>query len=184
MEGHEHLSLLGIADALDSADHAGALRHEKLLMVVGVVVSSQHDEDWSAHAAVNVAGNDSFKHCSFEDAIEATLIGVEIVAGHRVGFSIRFRLLCRRELHAVWSLVAPSVGICAWCLKRIGRLRNRRSTSLMGEVDSDCVAVDCISLLLLSSQGSLLRFGLRLRDIGDLLRCIWTIAIDCGTLCR
>ena len=70
VEGDEHLALLGIADALDCPDQAGALRHEKLLMVVGVIVGRQHDQDRAAQSAVNVVGDDAFKDRSLEDAIE------------------------------------------------------------------------------------------------------------------
>ncbi len=45
MEGDKHLPLLGVADTLHSSDQARALRHEELLMIVGVVVGRQHDED-------------------------------------------------------------------------------------------------------------------------------------------
>ena len=73
MEGDEHLALLGIADALHRTDQAGALRHEKLLMVVGVVVGRQHDEDRAAESTVDMVGDDAFKYRSLEDAIEPSL---------------------------------------------------------------------------------------------------------------
>ncbi len=101
MEGDEHLPLLGVADALDGPDQAGPLRHEKLLMVVRVVVGRQHDEDWAAQTTVDVVGDDTFKDRSLKDPIEPALIGVEVVGGHRVRFAIGLRLLCRRDLHAV-----------------------------------------------------------------------------------
>ena len=43
VEGHEHLPLLGVSDALNTSDQSRALRHQELLMVVRVVVRRQHD---------------------------------------------------------------------------------------------------------------------------------------------
>ncbi len=61
MEGDEHLALLGVADALHCPDQPRALRHEKLLVVVGVVVGRQHDQDRAAETAVDVVGDDALK---------------------------------------------------------------------------------------------------------------------------
>ena len=43
-EGDEHLPLLGIAHALHVPNKPSSLRHKKLLVVVRVVVGSEHDE--------------------------------------------------------------------------------------------------------------------------------------------
>ena len=85
MEGDEHLALLGVADALHGADQARALRHEKLLMVVRVIVGREHDQDRAAEPAVDVVGDDPFKYRALEDAIETALIAIEVVSGHAVG---------------------------------------------------------------------------------------------------
>ena len=74
MEGDEHLALLGVADALHGPDQARALRHEKLLMVVGVVVGRQHDEDRAGQTAVDVIGDDTLQYRALKDAIELALV--------------------------------------------------------------------------------------------------------------
>jgi hypothetical protein len=53
----------------------------------------------------------------------------------------------------------------------------------MGEVDGDRIAVDGVLLLLLSGQLLLFRLGLRLRAVGGLLRCVWTVSIDRSCWC-
>ncbi len=45
MEGDKHLPLLGIADTLDGPDQPGSLRHEKLLVIVRIVVGGEHDQN-------------------------------------------------------------------------------------------------------------------------------------------
>ena len=73
MEGDEHLALLGVADALHVANQPRALRQEKLLMIVGVVVGGQHDHDRPAETAVDMVGDDAFQHRSLEDPVETAL---------------------------------------------------------------------------------------------------------------
>ena len=67
MEGDEHLALLRVADALHGPNQPRSLRHQELLVVVGVVVGGQHDQDRAAEAAVDVVGDDAFKHRALED---------------------------------------------------------------------------------------------------------------------
>ena len=84
VEADEHLALLGVADTLDGTDQPRSLRHKKLLMIVGVIVGGQHDDDRAAETAVDVVGHNTLQYCSLEDAIEPALIGVEVIGGHRV----------------------------------------------------------------------------------------------------
>src|ERR1700745_2822067 len=51
------------------------------------------------------------------------------------------------------------------------------------EVDRYCVTVERILVLLLAGELALLRFGLLLRDVGDVPRGVGTIAVDGLTLC-
>jgi error-prone DNA polymerase len=60
VESDKHLPLLNIPNALHVSDQSSALRHEKLLVIVRVVIRRQHDEDWASKASVNVIGNDTF----------------------------------------------------------------------------------------------------------------------------
>src|SRR5260370_24054699 len=110
MESHEHLALLCIAHTLHGPDQASALRHEKLLMVVRVVVSRQHDQDRAGQTAVDMVGDDTLKHRSLEHSIETALVSVEVVPGHRITFSVGFPLLYRRS--AAGHLGSRPLGSC------------------------------------------------------------------------
>ena len=109
MEGNEHLSLLRIADALHRTDQACALGHEKLLMVMRVVVGCEHDQDRAAQPTVDMVGDDPFKYRALEDAIETALIVIEVVSSHRVGLGNSFGLLRGGHLHYT-ELVARATG--------------------------------------------------------------------------
>ena len=78
MKGDEHLALLRIADALYGPDQPRTLRHQEFLMVVGVVVGRKHDQNGPAETAIDVVRHDTFENRSLEDAVEATLILVEV----------------------------------------------------------------------------------------------------------
>ena len=93
MERDEHFSLLGITDTLDSADQSRALRHQKLLVIVGVIIRGQHDENRAAETAVDMVGHNTLKDGSLKDAVEAALILIEAVRGHRIGVVAGLRLL-------------------------------------------------------------------------------------------
>ena len=96
VEGDKHLALLGVADTLDCSDQPGALRHKKLLMVVGVIVGRQHDQDRTSSSPPSIwFVTTPFKDRALEDAIEPSLIGVEVVSSHRIAFAVRPRLVGR-----------------------------------------------------------------------------------------
>jgi hypothetical protein len=56
MERDEHLPLLGVTNALHTTNQPCALRHEKLPVIVGVVIRRQHDEDWASQTPIDVIG--------------------------------------------------------------------------------------------------------------------------------
>ncbi len=79
-----HLVLLLVVDGLHLADKPGALGQQQLLVVVGVVVGREHDQDWPRHAGIGVIGYHTLKDRPLEDAIELPAELVEVVRGHRV----------------------------------------------------------------------------------------------------
>jgi len=84
MEGDEHLPLLGVPDTLDCPDQPCPLWHQELLMIVGVVVRGEHDEDRPGQAAIDVICDDTLKNRAFEHPIESALIAIEVVRSHRL----------------------------------------------------------------------------------------------------
>ena len=54
VEGHEHLPLLGVPNALHTSNQSRALRHQELLMIVRVIIGRQHDEDRARKTSINM----------------------------------------------------------------------------------------------------------------------------------
>src|SRR5579859_4652154 len=162
MKGYKHLSLLGIAHALYCADQPRPLRHEKLLMIVRVVVGGEHDQNRAAQPTVNMVGDNPFKYCSLEDAIKTALIVIEVVSCHRVGLGHSFGLLNGGHLHNTGLVARASgrwtagsfrgrLGMCLLTLPQYSRCRLRRDggtgtgrCARVGEVDSDRIATDSV----------------------------------------
>ena len=92
VKGDEHLSLLGVSDALHTAQEPRSLRQQELLVIVRVKVGRQIDHDRPAESAVDVIGDHTLKNGSLEDTVKTALVGVEVVGGQCGVLAIRLCL--------------------------------------------------------------------------------------------
>ena len=129
------------------AEQPRALRHQKLLVIVGVVVGRQHDQDRPAESAVDVVGDDSLKHRALEDAIEAALIGVEVVGSHRIGL-LPSAFACSADA-ALRDAALPAASAAASASEAAAAVGVETAVARMLKVNRHGVAVDGVLLLLL-----------------------------------
>src|ERR1700757_3096113 len=114
MEGDEHFSLLRVADTLHITKQARPLRQKKLLVVMGVEVGRQRNHNGAAKSTVDVIRDYTLKHSAFEDAIQAAIVGIEVISRHRIASVICLafgRGWCRRSCTVGCSSSQPLCGL-------------------------------------------------------------------------
>src|SRR6185437_10768858 len=81
VENHGEALLAELIDRLDFAEHAGALRNQKLLVVVRIDVRRHHAIDRAGESSVEPVGEDGFDDGALKEPVGFAPGGIEIVVG-------------------------------------------------------------------------------------------------------